>query len=173
MEDARLYEILGVNEYSARAEIVSAYRKLAMQWHPDRNPAPGAESKFQEIQSAYRTLLARHKPRTMRDMWSEAFGDSEYLMPEDDSNSSPFWSNFPFVAAACLLVGAAFLAAAEPPGGIIVFSLAAVAAGHLYKTGETSMALRVESAFRLVLHLYFTGLLAWGVWTLGWRIIGI
>lgn len=140
-----------------------------MRWHPDRNSAAGAEKKFQEIQNAYRTLLPRHKPRTLRDMWEETAGDG---LEEEPEESSPFWGNFPFLAAGCLVFGAVFLVAAEYPGNWIVFSLALAAAGRLYKTGDNRLAFRIESAFRLSLHAYFTGLLAWGVWALFLRVVG-
>ena len=38
-------------------QIKSAYRKLALKYHPDRNKSPGAEQKFQEITTAYDYLL--------------------------------------------------------------------------------------------------------------------
>jgi curved DNA-binding protein CbpA len=52
-----MYEILGVQRTSTPDEIKSAYRKLAMQYHPDRNPGDKeAETKFKEVQQAYETL---------------------------------------------------------------------------------------------------------------------
>lgn len=50
------YELLGVSRDASEAEIKKAYRKLAMQWHPDRNRDPGAEEKFKEITEAYEVL---------------------------------------------------------------------------------------------------------------------
>ncbi len=51
------YQILGVTEASAEDEIRRRYRKLAMQYHPDRNPDdPQAEEKFKEIAEAYGVL---------------------------------------------------------------------------------------------------------------------
>ncbi len=50
------YEILGVSKSAALAEIKSAYRKLALQWHPDRNKAANANEKFKEINEAYSVL---------------------------------------------------------------------------------------------------------------------
>ncbi len=50
------YEVLGVPKTSTKDLIKDAYRKLAMQYHPDRNKAPEAEEKFKEISEAYAVL---------------------------------------------------------------------------------------------------------------------
>ncbi|MBR1871530.1 MAG: molecular chaperone DnaJ [Kiritimatiellae bacterium] len=51
------YEVLGVPKTATADEIKSAYRKLAMKWHPDRNPdKPEAKDRFSEISEAYEVL---------------------------------------------------------------------------------------------------------------------
>lgn len=56
------YEVLGVSNSASAAEIKSAYRKLAMQYHPDRNPDDkSAEDKFKEASEAYEVLSDSEK----------------------------------------------------------------------------------------------------------------
>lgn len=51
------YEVLGVSRTATEVELKTAYRKLAMQHHPDRNPGdPSAEEKFKEASEAYGVL---------------------------------------------------------------------------------------------------------------------
>ena len=55
------YEVLGVDKKASKQEIKKSYRKLAKQYHPDRNKEAGAEEKFKEIQEAYDVLLDDQK----------------------------------------------------------------------------------------------------------------
>jgi molecular chaperone DnaJ len=59
------YEILGVTKESAEDEIKSSYRKLAIKFHPDKNPNdPTAADKFQEISVAYQVLIDPQKRKS-------------------------------------------------------------------------------------------------------------
>jgi len=53
---ADYYELLGVSRDADESTIKKSYRKLAMQYHPDRNDAPEAEAKFKELSEAYEVL---------------------------------------------------------------------------------------------------------------------
>src|SRR5215469_5550370 len=56
------YEVLGVQRGASDQEIKSAYRKLALTYHPDRNPNnPDAEEKFKECSEAYAVLCDADK----------------------------------------------------------------------------------------------------------------
>ncbi len=55
------YEVLGVSKNATEAELKSAYRKQALQWHPDRNKAKEAEGKFKEVNEAYEVLSNKDK----------------------------------------------------------------------------------------------------------------
>ena len=51
------YEVLGVSRDASEADVKKAYRRLAMKYHPDRNPGDeAAEEKFKEASEAYEVL---------------------------------------------------------------------------------------------------------------------
>jgi len=65
MADKRdYYEVLGISKDASEQDIKRAFRKLAMQYHPDRNKAPDAEAKFKEINEAYAVLSDPQKRKT-------------------------------------------------------------------------------------------------------------
>jgi molecular chaperone DnaJ len=55
------YEVLGVPRTASTEEIKKAFRKLAMQYHPDRNNKPGAEDRFKEVNEAYEVLCDQER----------------------------------------------------------------------------------------------------------------
>ncbi len=67
------YDILGVGKSASIDEIKKAYRKLALQWHPDRNKSPDAHEKFKEINEAYAVLSDPKKKETYDQFGHAAF----------------------------------------------------------------------------------------------------
>ena len=69
------YEVLGVSRSSSDQEIKSAYRKLALQYHPDRNPGnKEAEEKFKEAAEAYSVLSDAQKRAILAENPGRLFG---------------------------------------------------------------------------------------------------
>ena len=65
------YQLLGVPRDASEADIKKAYRRVAMQYHPDRNSAPDAEERFKACTEAYEVLRDPEK-RTAYDRWGRA-----------------------------------------------------------------------------------------------------
>lgn len=68
------YDILGVSKNASKEEIKKAYRKLALEHHPDRNKSSDATEKFKEINEAYEVLSDPKKKQTYDQFGHAAFG---------------------------------------------------------------------------------------------------
>ena len=84
--------MLGVEKAASRDQIKDAYRKLALQYHPDRNKDAGAEEKFKEISEAY-AVLSDDQKRSQYDNLGHAGFDQQYTQ-EDIFRSTDFDSVF-------------------------------------------------------------------------------
>jgi molecular chaperone DnaJ len=63
-QKADYYATLGVDRSASADEIKRAFRRLAMEYHPDRNSEPGAEARFKEINEAYEVLSDQERRST-------------------------------------------------------------------------------------------------------------
>lgn len=93
MAERDYYDILGVDHNAQPDEIKRAYRKLAMKYHPDRNPGDAeAESKFKEAAEAYE-VLSDPARRQQYDQFGKAGLRGTYA-PHDFSDMSSIFSTF-------------------------------------------------------------------------------
>ena len=79
------YDVLGVDRSASEAEIKSAFRKKAKEYHPDLNKAPDAAEKFKEVQEAYDVLSNESKRKTY-----DHFGHAAF----DQQTGSGFGGNY-------------------------------------------------------------------------------
>jgi molecular chaperone DnaJ len=86
------YEVLGVPRDASKDQIKDSYRKLAMQYHPDRNKSPEAEEKFKEISEAYAVLSDDDKRQQYNTLGHQGF-DQRYTQ-EDIFRGADFDSIF-------------------------------------------------------------------------------
>lgn len=87
------YEVLGVTKNSTPQEIKQAYRKLALQYHPDRNKTKEAEEKFKEVTQAYEVLSDPQKKQTYDQFGSAAF-EGNGAGPFGNAQGGPFGGPF-------------------------------------------------------------------------------
>ena len=81
MEFKDYYDILGVKPDASEAEIKAAYRKLARQYHPDKNKEAGAEDKFKAINEANEVLRDKEKRRAYDQVRAGGYRGGEQFRP--------------------------------------------------------------------------------------------
>ncbi len=86
------YQILDVTENAELKEIKKAYRKLALKFHPDMNPDPGAEEKFKEVAEAYEVLKDGDKRAEYDEI--KRYGSTSNQRFGNSNSGSPDFSDF-------------------------------------------------------------------------------
>lgn len=99
------YSVLGLSPASSMEEVKNAYKKLALQYHPDKNSSPDATQRFQEIGAAYNHVI-KHLENPSGVSFSDDYGDGldemdlDYFLYVSSLNSSKTSNN-----ALCLTSG--------------------------------------------------------------------
>lgn len=94
------YKILGVTKSASQAEIKKVYKRLAKEWHPDKNKDPGAEDMFIKITKSYE-ILSNEDKRSNFDRYgqtddSHPYGGGHYGYHHDSFYFEDSFFNFPF-----------------------------------------------------------------------------
>jgi DnaJ family protein A protein 2 len=80
--DTTLYDRLGISSSATDEEIKKAYRRLAMQYHPDKNKSPDAADKFKEISEAYEIISDSEKRKSYDRFGMDSLKDT-HIDPND------------------------------------------------------------------------------------------
>ena len=75
------YAVLEIGSEAGTVEINAAFRRLAWRYHPDRNPAPGATARFQDINEAHQTLANPARRANYDARWHRDVRDRRYTAP--------------------------------------------------------------------------------------------
>ncbi|KAF7660499.1 hypothetical protein LDENG_00281430 [Lucifuga dentata] len=94
------YKILGVTRSASQAEIKKVYKRLAKEWHPDKNKNPGAEDMFIKITKSYE-ILSNEDKRANYDRYGQTddtqpYGSGRYAHHHDNFYFDESFFNFPF-----------------------------------------------------------------------------
>ncbi len=158
------YETLGVNRDADAGALKSAYRKLAMKYHPDRNPGDAeAESRFKEANEAYEILKDSDKRAAYDRSGHEAFAIRASLEEEIGS-----LAQFLRPVLRRVLVIGVLLAVLQQVTGINVFLYYAPEILKSVAGAETDVAL-LQTVLVGAVNLGFTVLAIWTVDRLGRR----
>ncbi|KAM5132034.1 dnaJ homolog subfamily C member 16 [Mantella aurantiaca] len=89
------YRVLGISRTASQADIKKAYKKLAREWHPDKNKNPGAEDKFIQVSKAYE-ILSNEEKRTNYDRYGDLGENQGYSQQQHHHHFRHFHDSFYF-----------------------------------------------------------------------------
>uniref|UniRef100_A0A8D0HHU0 DnaJ homolog subfamily C member 16 n=1 Tax=Sphenodon punctatus TaxID=8508 RepID=A0A8D0HHU0_SPHPU len=89
------YGILGVSRTASQADIKKAYKKLAREWHPDKNKDSGAEDRFIQISKAYE-ILSNEEKRSNFDRYGDVGDNQGYPQQQQHRQFHHFHDSFYF-----------------------------------------------------------------------------
>ncbi len=151
--DRSPHEVLGLAKDANTLQVISAYRRLAMKWHPDRNRQTSqAKERFQEINQAYMTLIKENSPTRWRQQWNNA-GSEIKQKTHTEMEELPYM-------ALCLLGGGVIATVLMPtPDNWLAFSVFLFLANTFYQAGRTAFMIKMEGYFKFAVRLYFVTML--------------
>ena len=131
------YEILGISKNATDAEIKSAFRKLAKEYHPDVNKSPDAEAKFKEIQEAYAILSDQTKRQQYDQFGHEAFNGGGYGQGGFDFSGFDFGDIFSDVFGSSFGFGNGYSTNRKRKGSDLVYQMNLSFDETIFGTEET------------------------------------
>ncbi len=162
------WRILGVSEDAGREQVVAAYRRLAMRWHPDRTSERGAQARFQEVQRAYRAMTGENAPEFWRKKMDDMLRRSGVSEGGDTVDGGDglggHWRELPAAAMFFVFAGVVSFVLAPPPLGLIALSAAMLLACANYHSGKSARARTAERWFKTGAKGYFIAFCAWMLW---------
>lgn len=95
-EAPTLYSVLGIPQWTSPADLKSAYRRMARQWHPDVCKEPDAREQFERIQHAY-DLLSDYSKRARYDAGLQLEAQSRPTRKDADVNETAYGYRTPLL----------------------------------------------------------------------------
>ncbi|GAU96206.1 hypothetical protein RvY_07684 [Ramazzottius varieornatus] len=154
MPDTKLYDVLGIQKGATEAEIKRAYRQLARQYHPDKNPNEQDGEMFKKISFAHTVLTDPHK-KAVYDMYGLPGlrdGLSSGLFGEPPETSAEQIYNVEEVLCSLLVEVARSLRLQFPEGGLQEFARGAMRLTNAFARRDFLTTL--SETIRLSVQLY-------------------
>ncbi|XP_062230664.1 uncharacterized protein LOC133928373 isoform X2 [Phragmites australis] len=142
------YKVLGVGRGATEDELKKAYRRLAMKYHPDKNPSPQADSLFKQVSEAY-DVLSDPQKRAVYDQYGEDGLKAGAPPPSASSHTAGAGAHgFRFNARSAEEIFAEIFGGAGPrsPGGGVPYGFPVFGGGAGAGAGEASSGVAQRKA---------------------------